>query len=383
MNLSSYPINHFALQHVADPTAFAAAVALLQSQPALALDLEFDRNRYTYGFTLCLIQVAAQDQCFLIDPQAIADLSPLWALLADPAQRLLMHCGNEDVRLLKTLGCEPRNLYDTDVAARVLNYERTSLSQLLLQLYGIEISKSSQTSNWNHRPLTEKQLRYAATDVVYLFDLQQRLEADITALGRTHWMDEEMARLAQVAEDDSPYPHLRMKGAALLSPFDQHVLGTLFAQREAVARHLNRPPFQVMANDTLLRIATDELPNWAVWQSLPGLHAKVRARMAFEQWQTLGQTARHEAQAQQLARRPVRQSPRRTSTSKRRTALLQRVQGLLAARFGEHAARLLLTSGLIREIAEQGHTLAVLKNYARQIVEDVAHAHDIDLSVVR
>ncbi len=382
MNQSSYSINQFELQPVADPIAFADAVAWLRTQPALALDLEFDRNRYTYGFTLCLVQVATQGQCFLIDPQAIADLTPLWNLLADPAQRLLMHCGNEDVRLLKTLGCQPRNLYDTDVAARVLNYERTSLSQLLLQLYGIEISKSSQTSNWNHRPLTEKQLHYAATDVVYLFDLQQRLEADITALGRTHWMDEEMARLAEVAEDDSPYPHLQMKGAVLLSPFDQHVLGTLFAQREAVARHLNRPPYQVMANETLLRLATDEWPTWAVWQSLPGLHATVRTRAAFEQWQALGQTARHEAQAQQLARRPVRQFSRRSSASKRRTALLQRVQGLLTARFGEHAARLLLTSGLIREIAEQGQTLAVLKGYARQVIEDLAREHQIDLSAL-
>ena len=154
---------------VASDADLRQAVQQLEQCDELAVDLEFDQNRYTYGFNLCLIQIAdGKGKCYIIDPFYIDDLEPLFLLMGNAAITKIIHHSNNDILLLDKMGCSVKGIVDTDVAAKVLNYERSSLATVLKEEFGKEIDKSQQSSNWNKRPLTEDQLRYAAIDVIYL-----------------------------------------------------------------------------------------------------------------------------------------------------------------------------------------------------------------------
>ena len=110
-------------------TADELAVCLHQLRQAkeMAFDLEFDRDHYTYGFNLCLLQIASAEHCYLIDPKGDLDISLIFPILEDSAIHKVVHSSAEDLRLLHSLQCYPTNLSDTELYAKLLNYERTSL----------------------------------------------------------------------------------------------------------------------------------------------------------------------------------------------------------------------------------------------------------------
>ncbi|HSR37930.1 MAG TPA: hypothetical protein VLL95_03370, partial [Phnomibacter sp.] len=90
-------------RYIADAAELQHCVDILRQSTVFAFDLEFDRDRYTYGFDLCLMQVATPEVCFLIDPLSKINLQPLFEVFTLPAIRKLVHCPGEDLRLLHSL----------------------------------------------------------------------------------------------------------------------------------------------------------------------------------------------------------------------------------------------------------------------------------------
>jgi ribonuclease D len=112
----------------------------------------------------------------------------LAALLADPKVLKLFHFGRFDIAVLEhALGvrCEP--VWCTKIAAKLVRTftDRHGLKDLCKDLLGVEISKQQQTSDWGAETLTDEQLAYAASDVLYLHALKARLEALLAREGRT------------------------------------------------------------------------------------------------------------------------------------------------------------------------------------------------------
>ena len=136
---------------------------------------------------LCLVQLSAGDgnaHLVQVAPPRLggrgSDCPNLKALLADPATVKLMHFARFDVALLQhSFGIEVAPVRCTKIAAKLVRTftDRHGLRELCRELLGVEISKQQQTSDWGAAELSPEQLAYAASDVLHLHALWQRLEA--------------------------------------------------------------------------------------------------------------------------------------------------------------------------------------------------------------
>jgi ribonuclease D len=161
---------------------------------------------------LCLVQLSAGDgsaHLVQIVPPALggrgADCPNLKALLADPGTVKLMHFARFDVAMLfHALGVKAAPVRCTKIAAKLTRTftDRHGLRDLCRELLGVEISKQQQTSDWGAAELTAEQLAYAASDVLHLHALWERLEALLRREGRLDLANSCFAFLPARAELD-------------------------------------------------------------------------------------------------------------------------------------------------------------------------------------
>jgi len=144
----------------------------LSDKRSIAFDTEFDSFNRTYGFTLLLVQVFDGTTVFLIDPLRIRNLRPLWAVMENAKIEKIGYAMGEDVRLMKSHGCNPRNLFDIQVARQLSNRVDAGLANAMREDLGMELDKSSQRSDWAKRPLSSEQLHYLSNDVLHLSRLK-------------------------------------------------------------------------------------------------------------------------------------------------------------------------------------------------------------------
>jgi ribonuclease D len=238
------------------PGQLAPLMAALERVDEVALDTEAD-NMYHYRTRVCLLQFLVAGQIFLVDVLAPLPLSPLWEKLA--TKHLLMHGSDFDLRLLSDL-CQfrPRSIFDTMLAAQLLNRQRIGLAALLEQHFGLQLDKDGQKANWSKRPLSRDLLDYAALDVWHLPALRDILTRELAQLDRLHWLDQQCQRqiesgLLGFPQDDENDWRIgkseRLRGRGL------GVLHAVWHWREDRARELDVPPFKVCSGDLLINIA--------------------------------------------------------------------------------------------------------------------------------
>jgi ribonuclease D len=118
--------------------------------------------------------------------------------------------------------------------------------------------KSRQKDDWSRRPLTGPQEAYALDDVLHLIPLRARLLEELRAIGREQWVEEECAALAALAVPEKaadPDAYMKLKGARELDARGLAVLRELHAARETLALRLDRPPFMIVGNESLVALA--------------------------------------------------------------------------------------------------------------------------------
>lgn len=248
------PIPHYQL--VSTAAQLGPLYAALDRATEVALDTEAD-NLFRYRTQVCLLQILASGEIYLVDMLAGLPLDGLWARLA--RRHLIMHGSDYDLRLLREL-CDfrPASLFDTMFAAQLLNIPRFGLAALLEQFFGIRLDKDHQKANWSKRPLTKDLLDYAALDVHHLPALRDQLTAGLRKLGRLDWLDQkcrwqiEVAREGFAAVDDTAW---RIGGSEKLRGRGLAVLHAVWRWREEWAEKLNTPPFKVTGNELLMRVA--------------------------------------------------------------------------------------------------------------------------------
>ncbi|MBE2214268.1 MAG: HRDC domain-containing protein [Opitutaceae bacterium] len=228
----------------------------LQGQTLIAIDTEAD-NLHHYETRVCLIQVSAGGRQFIVDPLAGIDLAPFFDLLAQKS--LLMHGSDYDLRLLWDLTkFRPAEVFDTMLAAQLIGRERIGLASLLEEYLGIHHPKDSQKADWSRRPLPPKMLNYAAGDVAHLFEIHRILTDELTRLGRLDWHRQKCRWQIDVATVGFPEENVhawRIGPSRGMSPRALAALYELWHWREAEAKRLDRPPFKVMSNDYLAKLA--------------------------------------------------------------------------------------------------------------------------------
>ena len=225
----------------------------------VAVDTEFMRER-TYWPILCLVQVAGPEEAAAIDTLAPGiDLTPLLALMADQNTLKVFHAARQDLEIFFNLSdAVPSPLFDTQIAAMVCGFgDAASYETLVAKLARAALDKSSRFTDWSHRPLTERQIRYALADVVHLRTVYEKLQQQLASTGRRTWFAEEMAELSNPEtyrnEPNEAWRRFRLRGRVDARFFG--VLSELAAWREAAARQRNLPRGRIMRDEAVLEIA--------------------------------------------------------------------------------------------------------------------------------
>lgn len=246
------------VRYIDSPDLLNEFLQILTEHSVIAIDTEFIRER-TYYPELCLIQIAAGDSIWCIDTIAIEDLSSLFQVLSSPSRQKIFHAARQDLEIFFNETTQiPAPLFDTQIAAALLGRpDQIAYAGLVAEFYDLDLDKSASRTNWAQRPLSTRQLDYAADDVRYLEGVKRRLEEELDARGRSGWLAEECLRLTELPqyENDPMTVWRRLKGISKLDPTARGIAAALAAWRERSAQQRNLPRGWVIKDDRLLAIA--------------------------------------------------------------------------------------------------------------------------------
>jgi ribonuclease D len=246
---------------IADTKSLEQLCKRLAQAPNVAVDTEFMRDT-TYWPRLCLVQVAGPDAEAVIDPMAKGlELKPLLKLMADARVLKVFHAARQDMEIFfHMMGDVPRPIFDTQVAAMVCGFgEQVSYETLVSHYTGARVDKSSRFTDWSHRPLTDRQLAYALSDVTHLRTVHAGLSERLHKTGRERWLDEEMATLLDPVtyrlHPEDAWQRLKPRG---MSRKALGVLKELAAWREREAQKRDLPRGRLVKDEALLEIAASQ-----------------------------------------------------------------------------------------------------------------------------
>jgi ribonuclease D len=265
------------------PEALAAAAARWRRAPCLGIDSEFVRERTFYP-RLGLLQISDGERCALVDPVALTDLEPLRELLAAPHVLKIAHSPSEDLEVLfHRFGEFPAPLFDTQAAAALAGMDAAmSYQRLVRELLGKEIEKGETRTDWLQRPLSPKQVEYAAQDVELLLPLHDALLPRLRELGRLDWVVDETRKLEDATRFLPPLEqaYLRLGGLGGLDRRQLGLLRALAGWREEQARLRDLPRSFVMKESSLIALARRRPRRKAELMDIPDLPARQAERLA-------------------------------------------------------------------------------------------------------
>jgi ribonuclease D len=259
---------------VTTPDTFDEMLACLRAEPRVAIDTEAD-SLYSYYEKVCLMQFSIPGRDYILDTLALPGLEPLGPFFADPQVELVFHASEYDILSLKRdYGFTFENIFDTMVAARILGWKHVGLGSILEEHFGVKLDKRFQRADWGQRPLAPELIDYARDDTHYLLPLYDLQHAALERAGRLDEARAEFERLTRVSWSErefDPDRYRSLEGARELDPVSLGALRELYALREGIARKQDRPPFKVLANATMLRVARTQPRTLAELSALPGV----------------------------------------------------------------------------------------------------------------
>ncbi len=245
-------------EYVDTPQALEQLCHKLRHADVIAVDTEFIREK-TYFARLCLLQVASRDCVACIDPLALDNLDALLEIFYAKDKLILLHAARQDLEIFHDLwGRVPTPVFDTQIAAALLGYnDQIGYAKLVENMLGVQLDKTAVRTDWSQRPLSEKQLAYAADDVRYLLQLYPLIQQQLRQRNRLDWLTEDFAELGQAAlyEKDPADSWKRVSGHGKLKPQQLAILQKLAAWREIKARKRDKPRKWILADDLLLSLA--------------------------------------------------------------------------------------------------------------------------------
>ena len=246
------------MQPITASEELAQVCAKMAKYPFVTVDTEFLRET-TYYPLLCVAQMASADDAVVIDAVAPGlDLTPFFDLMTNESVVKVFHAARQDIEIVWNLAKKiPHPIFDTQVAAMVLGYgDSISYDQLVQRITGDTLDKSNRFTDWQRRPLTEAQLRYAVSDVTHLRDVYLKLSADLAARGRTDWVEAEMSVLTSPETyrmaPETAWERLKSR---VRKPKELAVLIEVAAWREKEAQTRDVPRGRILKDDVIGDIA--------------------------------------------------------------------------------------------------------------------------------
>ena len=284
---------------VATPEQLEETIAALAAGTGpVAVDAE-RAHGFRYSQRAYLIQLRrAGSGTHLVDPIAfappaqsagaaapVADLRRLGLAVADA--EWVIHAASQDLPCLYQVGMVPRQLFDTELAARLLGFPRVALGTMLEELLDVRLLKEHSASDWSTRPLPVEWLTYAALDVELLLELREVLHAQLTETGKLEWARQEFAALvagAGVSPEPRSDPWRRTSGIHnVRTRRGLAYVAALWMARDEIARDLDRAPGRVVADVGLSELAAAGSPGRAALRQIPAF-ARRQARRFEAAW---------------------------------------------------------------------------------------------------
>jgi len=347
---------------IADPQSLARLAASLESAHALALDTEFLRSS-TYRAQLCLLQIAAAEQAVCVDPLGV-DLMPLAPLLTASKALKVMHAARQDIEVMLPAVGMVAPLFDTQVAAALVGMPaQIGYAELVRRVLGQELSKSHTRTDWSARPLSPAQISYALDDVRYLLPLHAHLARELERLGRSAWLQEELAQLSdrETYEARPADAWRRVRGFAALDTARQRLARELAAWRERRAIDRNRPRGWILEDAALREIVLRAPRAIEELATIPGLPAGVVKHCGAE----IVKIIRAAGLPDELPRvnLRVRPEPARDALVRKLSAVHQAIAAELALQ-----PEVLATRRDLERLADGERELPVLRGWRRAII---------------
>ena len=253
-------------------------------EPLLAVDTEA-ASFHRFHDRVYLLQLSSRLETAVVDPLAVDNLAPLAAVLADPSIEIVFHDADYDLRLLGLeYGFRATNLFDTRIAAQLLNEPGVGLAALLEKYVGVTLDKRFQRADWSARPLSPEMLEYAAADTHHLPALRDLLRERLREQGRLEWAQEEFALATEARRSpDAEEPgYLRLKGAKALPGRALAVLRELHQWRDQLARRTDKAAFRILNNEPMLSMAMSPPQDLAQLKAIRGIGTEQAERRGQE-----------------------------------------------------------------------------------------------------
>ena len=266
---------------VNDTETLNESIEKLKNTREVAVDTESD-SLFVYFEKVCLIQISADGQSYVIDPLETGDLSALNDIFSNPEVLKIFHAAEYDLMCLKRdFGFEFANLFDTMIAARMLGRKEIGLGSLLESEFDIHLDKHYQKANWGVRPLSREMLQYAVSDTRFLSMLKDKLAAELKQRNMEDMAQEDFDRLCTIHPAPSE-PHepvwWKVSGGTELTPAEQGALQGLCEFRDQEARIRDLPPFKILSNNALVNIALENPSSEKVLSRIKGVNNAVVRR---------------------------------------------------------------------------------------------------------
>jgi len=276
-NLGSYPVPQLSTHspscftYVRTPEELETSLAKIKTHKCIGLDIEEHRYRSYVGF-ICLMQITTPSETYLVDTLELGNsVLSLKEVFEDPSIVKVMHgCANDLQWLKRDFGIFCVNVYDTQIACRLLGHLKLGLNHIWHELCGFSMSSKEkarlQKSDWRVRPLSKDQLSYAAIDSFYLTQIMhqtlQRLSLEDLAKMRTETneltLKEYKKKEVTLEECDKAY---KKHSREAYSTQSQFILHELFLLRDQVAKNHNESWSYVCPVQSLVDIANEKPQN--------------------------------------------------------------------------------------------------------------------------
>ena len=358
----------------------AKLIEKLKTKTAFGFDTEFDRFCREYGFKLFLLQIFDGEICYLVDPLAVKDLTVLWTVFEDRSICKVVYSSSEDIQLLKLYGCNIRNVYDLQIAAKLCNQNANSFSDLVKVMFNVDLDKSMQRSNWRPRPLSKAQQIYASNDVIWLLKLKNIFSKTAIENAVTAMIEEENLLCEDVVATMYTVK-LSAKQKATNSNYHQNELLKLFHLRNKFAEQYNMPPFQVMADEALEKIMEDKniFLNDPFKKGYCGklLNDEKNKQLFYEAVALIDENIANFPTKKIYEKNEERnyyQPPSKETVENK----CKKISAVVISEYGENAAEYILR-GLKKSLLIMPYNEIKLRNYQQQIITDICNKLNIEL----
>jgi ribonuclease D len=250
--------------YIENQTILDDLVFRLKESEIIALDTEFT-HRTTYFPILSTIQIAILNKqggkdLFIVDCQIGLNLDGFYQIMADEKIMKIFHSAKQDLQIFYTQSnLKPKNIVDTQIMANFCNIGfNIGYGNLVENLLEIKLDKFEQNSNWQKRPLSANQIKYALLDVEYLHQIYGLIKEKLIAKNRYSWFLEDMQNFLVKIFDDSGENLFKSFFFKNKTASEIFVIKKLILFREEQAKKLDIPRQHFLRDEAFERIVVEK-----------------------------------------------------------------------------------------------------------------------------